>query len=435
LRAKLSKTILVACAGVAVILIVSAVRNPNDDADSGRQADLKRRLERFKSVPYTSLTRTEVDSSRAGVIIKDGRACDGYNLYCSRISPEVFLMDMAGKVVHRWSYPETVDCLWDHAIMLGKGEVIVINKFKHLVRLDWHSNLLWRSRMEAHHDLVECPDKTFYVASGCIRDYRGLLVRFPYILRTTSEGRVVDMWSGYEELGRIKQAFDTRSFLDTVIDSMLLHRSWLELPDLIARRLRAKRLRNGNVLFDYLHLNTIAMLPDTPLGRQDRRFRPGNLLLCFRRVNQIAIMDWNTKEFLWVWGEGELEWPHHPTMLENGNILIFDNGVEREYSRVIELNPVTEEIDWEYVADPPESFYTFEKGSAQRLPNGNTLICEGDQGRVFEVTSDGETVWEWLNPILRKGKRVQVYRMTRLPAGTIEPLLTASATPGSEPND
>ena len=110
-------------------------------------------------------------------------------------------------------------------------------------------------------------------------------------------------------------------------------------------------------------------------------------------------------------------------MVENGNILIFDNGVERKYSRVIEIDPVTETIEWEYVADPPKSFYTFEKGSAQRLPNGNTLICDGDNGRAFEVTRRGEIVWEWLNPEFLQGRRLQVYRMMRLPPAMVEPLL------------
>jgi hypothetical protein len=117
---------------------------------------------------------------------------------------------------------------------------------------------------------------------------------------------------------------------------------------------------------------------------------------------------------LWAWGEGVLEWPHHPTMLTNGNILIFDNGARRKWSRVIELDPVTEKIEWQYVADPPKSFYSYGKGSAQRLPNGNTLICEGDRGRAFEVTPGGDIVWEWLNPKFKGKRRVQVYRMERL---------------------
>lgn len=51
---------------------------------------------------------------------------------------------------------------------------------------------------------------------------------------------------------------------------------------------------------------------------------------------------------------------------------------------------------WSYT-DPPAFFSAFISG-AQRLPNGNTLICEGAEGRVFEVTRAGEIVWDWRNP-------------------------------------
>jgi hypothetical protein len=129
-------------------------------------------------------------------------------------------------------------------------------------------------------------------------------------------------------------------------------------------------------------------------------------------------------EILWAWGEGELEWPHHPTMLPGGNILIFDNGTQRGASRVIEFSPVTETIEWQYAGAPPASFFTATRGSAQRLPNGNTLICEGDRGRCFEVTKGGEVVWEWYNPHIEEERRVQVYRMMRYPPGLIEPLLS-----------
>jgi hypothetical protein len=176
-------------------------------------------------------------------------------------------------------------------------------------------------------------------------------------------------------------------------------------------------------LYDYFRLNTVTIVPDTPLGRADRRFAAGLLLICLRNVNQICTLDWDSGEILWSWGEGELEWPHHPTVLNNGNILLFDNGVVRKYSRVIELNPVSGTIEWEYTGSPPERFYSRTRGSSQRLPNGNTLICESNDGRAFEVTAGGEIVWEWFNPILDEGRRAQVYRMIRYNAEMIEPLL------------
>jgi hypothetical protein len=174
-------------------------------------------------------------------------------------------------------------------------------------------------------------------------------------------------------------------------------------------------------------MNTVSLIPATPLEERDRRFQEGNLLVCFRNVDQIAVLEKDSYRVLWAWGEGELEWPHHPTMLPNGHILIFDNGVKRKYSRVVELDPIAESIVWEYVAEPPEDFYSFAGGSAQRLPNGNTLICESDNGHIFEVTREGEVVWTWLNPATRQwrrdGHRESVYRMLRLPSSAVDRLL------------
>jgi outer membrane protein assembly factor BamB len=155
----------------------------------------------------------------------------------------------------------------------------------------------------------------------------------------------------------------------------------------------------------------------------DSRFQQGNLLVCFRNVNQIAVLEKNSYRILWAWGEGELEWPHHSTMLLNGHILVFDNGVIRKYSRVVELNPLAGDIVWEYTSEPPEDFYSKTRGSCQRLPNGNTLICDSNKGRVFEVTQEGEMVWTWLNPDARGGHRETVYRMMRLPPAQVDQFL------------
>jgi len=90
-------------------------------------------------------------------------------------------------------------------------------------------------------------------------------------------------------------------------------------------------------------------------------------------------------------------------MLDNGNILVFDNGMHRkfaskDYSRAVEINPSTGESVWEYKDEPVSDFYSSFISGCQRLPNGNTLICEGQTGRIFEVTTEGEIVWEFYNP-------------------------------------
>ena len=65
------------------------------------------------------------------------------------------------------------------------------------------------------------------------------------------------------------------------------------------------------------------------------------------------------------------------------------------------------EIVWIYETDGYANLRFFSKsmGTQQRLPNGNTLICEGMTGRVFEVTYEGEMVWEYVNPFYGPDER------------------------------
>jgi hypothetical protein len=386
--------------------------------------EMKSRLEELRSVPYTARTPPSADSLVSGVVRHDReRTYPGYNLYCSRTTPFAHLMDMDGAIAHSWTYETADTAIWEHAVMLENGDLLVTRKMTSLIRLDWDSRLLWETPMEVHHEITPLPDGTIYTIAREIREHRGLEIRFPSIMRLSADGEVLERWSTYERLGEIKAGFDQRSFLDTILDNLLAESDSAAIYEDIHSQPGMFRLRARHEYYDYLHLNTITRLPDTALGRRDARFEEGNLLICFRNINQIGILHRDTKEIVWAWGEGVFEWPHHPTMLENGNILIFDNGVKRHYSRVVELEPLSEEIVWDYRADPPASFFTSQRGSAQRLPNGNTLICDGNGGRAFEVDAAGEIVWEWFNPDVKNGRRERIYRITKLFPEEVEPLL------------
>jgi hypothetical protein len=107
-----------------------------------------------------------------------------------------------------------------------------------------------------------------------------------------------------------------------------------------------------------------------------------------------------------------------PGLSGEGNILVYNNGAGRPgdpWSSVDEIafadfGPETEiELDnnghlmpnepiWRYGSADNTEFYSSFISGAQRLPNGHTLICEGADGRVFEVTREGEIVWEYLSP-------------------------------------
>ena len=86
--------------------------------------------------------------------------------------------------------------------------------------------------------------------------------------------------------------------------------------------------------------------------------------------------------------------------------------------RVLEIDPVKVEKVWEYSLQGLDSyrFFSHYVSSAQRLPNGNTLITEGADGRLLEVTTSGEIVWEYVSPYFGTNQPVnRVYRAYRLP--------------------
>jgi hypothetical protein len=189
--------------------------------------------------------------------------------------------------------------------------------------------------------------------------------------------------------------------------------------------------------YDWHHANSMNYLgPNKYYDNGDVRFHPDNIIWDARNTNIIAIIDKETGNIVWKVGPdyaaspallelGQIIGQHHAHMIPKGlpgegNILVFDNGgyagygaptpgcptgvmnAMRGYSRVIEFDPVTLEKVWEYKRGAHMTdcqFYSTYISSAQRLPNGNTLICEGNpQGRFFEVTPNKEIVWEYVFP-------------------------------------
>ncbi|MCY2992501.1 MAG: aryl-sulfate sulfotransferase [Planctomycetota bacterium] len=64
---------------------------------------------------------------------------------------------------------------------------------------------------------------------------------------------------------------------------------------------------------------------------------------------------------------------------------------------------ISKQIVWSYRSVNSHGFFSHIGSSAQRLPNGNTFICSDTEGHFFEVTAEGELVWEYINPVTRDG--------------------------------
>jgi outer membrane protein assembly factor BamB len=311
-------------------------------------------------------------------------AYNGFTLYTPMEGEPstTWLIDMEGRFVHRWQLPGWVRL---HAELLPSGNLLfgipdpdspfrdLVYAGGHLVELDWEGKEVWRFSdpyMDCHDRVrmkngntlvqtyVEVPKSIASKVKGGIPGSELEGVMWGYTLREiTPDKEVVWTWTTYEHL-------------DPEVDAL-------------------------NALFSramWPGWNTLTELPN------------GDIMTCSYGTNNIYIINKKTGNIKWRWGNGIISFPHEPSMLDNGNVLVFDNGRYHvgiwppDHSRVIEVNPETDAIEWEYRAENPVDFYSTYIGGCQRLPNGNTLVCEGAMGRLFEVTPTGQLVWEYVVP-------------------------------------
>lgn len=301
---------------------------------------------------------------------------DGLNLYTSGHETAAYLMDMKGRQIFTWHFP--FDRIWPDLLprpmgwrrvhLFENGDILAITDYTGIIKIDKNSRLLWAYPGGCHHDLFIGSRGEIYVLT-----YKKRLV--PSIHPTIP---VVEDFITI--LGPDGKERDSLSLLEMLEGSPY---SYLMIS------LTGKEAVDN---LDILHANTVEVF-DGSLAGLSSIYRRGNILIALRNISLIAILDPDAHKIVWAYGPNNLVYPHQPTLLDNGNLLIFDNG--HDSSRVIELNPLTRRIVWEYSA---ADFFSSECGSNQRLPNGNTLITESDGGRAFEVTPSKKIVWEFYNP-------------------------------------
>ena len=190
------------------------------------------------------------------------------------------------------------------------------------------------------------------------------------------------------------------------------------------RRMLTGRVEPTRSRADLLHTNSIQILDrDVPALR-----RRGDATISIRNLDMIAVVDLGQHRIVWSWGPAEVENQHQPTLLDNGHLLVFDNGPRSPHSWVIALDPETGKVVWQYTADPPEAFFSHIKGGYEKLPNGNSLIAELERGRVIQATPEGDVVWEFFNPDVNEEEqtRASIYRMTRLRSGILDAVHTGT---------
>ncbi len=313
------------------------------------------------------------------------RACPGFTLFTPMFGDgTVYLLDLQGDVIHTWQMPyppglygyltERGTLFYNGKILEDPARLISQQPWKGgvVLEVDWHGRVLWEVRHPDHHHdgrrlrngnvLLLCmaaipQDITPRVRGGIPNTEHNGKMYGDYLVEMTTDGESVWEWYSWEHL-------------DPEIDGITAN----------------QEKRN-----EWTHANTVEELPD------------GNIVASFRNISTVVIISRETGNILWKLRPPTLAQQHAPTLLRNGNLLIFDNGTHRvdhsmPYSRVIEVDRATKQVVWSYQERRMYDFFSPYISNARRLPNGNTLICEGNFGRIFEVTSEGQVVWEFVNP-------------------------------------
>jgi hypothetical protein len=374
----------------------------------------------------------------------------GYILYPAKHRPDVYLLDRLGRVVHHWSHSQyqpgqmcylrdngnLVRAAQDADSNLGGGEGGRLEEY------DWDDNLVWAfnynsSSGATHHDFkilpngnllmlaIETEDSAAAAAVGFDpTQLSGGIVEPEMVIEVENTGptsfNIVWQWHVWDHLIE-NQDTTLADFGDPASN-----------PGLLAVPQAAPVFWN--------HANSINYNADLD-----------QIVISARSTSEFWVVDHSTTtaeaathaggrygkggDFLYRWGNpgtylgggsgNQMLFQQHdaqwidPGLPGAGNFLVLNNGNGRPagaYSSLDELvspgladggypalasgrawGPTS--LTWTYVDNPPTDFYTLELGGVQRMPNGNTMACEGVPGRFFEVTPSGERVWEYVNPV------------------------------------
>jgi hypothetical protein len=338
----------------------------------------------------------------SGLTHHDARhAFPGYTLFSAMSGEAMYLVSMQGELVHRWQPPAGAKFFYGQLLPNGNLLTNITNGMEIgepagprtalVAELGWQGDVAWsfadpvlhhaHCRLANGNTMVLAtdilgPDDTqrLYGEGGPRGEFA---VWSESLWEITPKGGVAWRWHAREHLN--PKAYP--------------------LPQVEVPGART----GGPAHREWLHLNAIEELPD------------GDLLLSFNTLSAVIVVSRATGTVMWRQAP-ETSSQHNPTWLETGKILVFDNGSRRNFSRVIEIDRASNQVTWEYTGSPRDAFFSMNVSGAQRLANGNTLITEGRSGRLFEVTPEGEIVWEYINPheVTHRGQRSRaVFRSYR----------------------
>jgi arylsulfotransferase ASST/type IX secretion system substrate protein len=408
-----------------------------------------------------------------GLFSNTPESYNGYTMFSPMTSTTTYLIDNCGEKVHSWNSSKKPGLssyiLEDGTLLRTKN--LTNSNFEAggsgggIEMLDWNSNEIWDYTISTstecqHHDIEYLPNgnilaivwdsKTYAEATQAGRTTSGSTLWSEKIIEiqpdlTNGGGIIVWEWKVWDHMVQdVDNAVDNYGVVS-------------ESPELI----------NINYILgnpndeDWIHINSI-----------DYNEELDQILLSCHNFSEVWIIDHSTTtseasghsggifnkggDLLYRWGNpqaydqglgsDQLLFRQHDaywienTFTDGGMIMVFNNmaGTPEDYSEVNIIDPPVDDegnyvysgesylpsgFHWAYEAPVPTDFFGSNISGARRLPNGNTLICEGPTGRFFEVDYLGTIVWEYVNPdgksgIIEQGDPVNqnfVFRCTRYP--------------------
>lgn len=335
----------------------------------------------------------------------------GYTLVTPGNGSHAYLIDIDGRIVHRWDF-DTIDPgygrLLDNGNLLMSGSDVNLPDApqdqptrtpppleRHVTRLggykttllevDWHGTVVWQyeNRFQ-HHDFARLPNGNTMVPEW---------VELPERLHKSVQG-------GH----RLPREKLPRLLSDDLVE--------VDPDGNEVRRIHVWKLFHpkkdpihpSRRRWEWTHLNALDVND------------AGDIAISCRQNNRVAVIDGTTGELKLKFTDVHAQ--HHVTWVDDDLIQVFDNG--ETSSTIKEIQVSTGEVTWKFKGSPAHQFFSSYISSAERLPSGNVLACEGASGRLFEVTRDGDVVWEWINPFKNKRRNgdlsVTIYRAHRYPA-------------------
>lgn len=396
-----------------------------------------------------------------GLIDYEEGSLNGYTLFNPLRSTSIYLVDNCGRKINEWESSYTPGA---SAILLENGNLLRTASSglssnpvfawggagERIQEVDWDGDVIWEfvysdDTHRMHHDFAQTPDGNLLVLAWELKteDEAIQAGRDPdlipdgvlwaeYIIEVEpTTGNIVWEWHMWDHL--IQDLDASKDNFGVIADNPQLldinrtggptaagGKNWLHINSIDYFPLMDQLVINSFFISEFFIIDHSTTTEQAAGNSGGAGISGGDFLY---RWGNPQNYDQGSEDDRAIFGAHKVHWI--PLELEGGgNIMFFNNGTNRpdgSYSSVdIIVPPVDDyvtgryiyqpgtayapsETIWSYTSSPREDFYSSFLSGAQRLSNGNTLVCSGANGRFFEINEAEEIVWEYINPVINEG--------------------------------